>query len=94
MSSEKLSQRRRRLIRTTAKLSVYLYFGAMAPSLSEQLKDAGFTLPPERLAAFQQSVDSATHLYLHGHATRSEVRAMRERILKAVCKEVTRVDES
>jgi hypothetical protein len=69
---------------------VHVSFGALAPTIDEQLREQDFKLDmdPTQRARLQSHVDSVTDLRIHSILTEGESDKARKRIMKIITKHV------
>lgn len=65
-----------------------LHFGALVPSIAEQLANEGLTAHAKDLKLWQDGADALVHLSINGLLPDSIVRASRIKLLKKICANV------
>jgi len=71
-------------------MSVSLEFGALAPPLREQLKDAGLVIRYKRnLAHYQRDADAITRIVIRGLISDSQARTARKRLMRRIAAGIT-----
>lgn len=73
---------------------VALHFGAMAPSISEQLEGQGLTAEPADLLHWQKDADAITRLTVRQMLPESQAHAARKRLMKKIAKAVKAADDN
>lgn len=69
---------------TTTERSLSLNFGALAPALSDQVAEQGYSLPADEAGRFQKNHTAIVRLHIHGLLTDSEALKARRRLMKQV----------
>lgn len=64
-------------------------FGCLSPSINHQLLEQDIPFDPERIVKFDKAADAVAYLNVAGFLSDSEVRKARNRIMKAIQKEVS-----
>lgn len=65
-------------------MNVQINFGALAPTIREQLKAQGFKVPAHRTRTWQQYAQSVGYLYVQGVLSEGETKAARNRIFRDI----------
>lgn len=82
----------KRLKAEPERMHVALHFGALVPSIREQLKANGQRLRPDVARSFQRGADAIIYLSVHGYLTDGEKRRARLRLVNAIARHVRKVD--
>lgn len=67
-----------------------ILFGALVPSLIDQLTRADCDFYPNKVRALQRDADAITQLSVRGLLSSSEVSKARQRLMKRIAKEAIR----
>ena len=71
------------------KEKVGLRFGALCPTIEEQLKEQGFSYAKEQVVRFQKSADSITYLKFHDILPESQAEKCMQRLVDKIGKHVS-----
>jgi len=68
--------------------TIGIHFGALCPSIAEQLIEQGVVTIPDDINHFQEDADAVTRLVIRGLITDSQASAARRKLLKKIVREV------
>jgi hypothetical protein len=76
--------------KNTEKRNFGIHFGALCPSINEQLIDQGISKIPANINSLQRYSDCITELYLEDLLTATATRGARKKLLKMITKSIER----
>lgn len=65
-----------------------IYFGALAPKVSEQIKAQGFSAEPDILEHWDKDAYAITRLHVRGCLSDAEVHKARRRLMRSITKKL------
>ena len=73
--------------------TISVHFGALCPSIAEQLIEQGVVTIPDEINHFQKDADATTRLLIRGLLTDSQTRSARQKLINKIVRDVEKATE-